>query len=109
MNLGSPDVYGVDCSGLVCAVAWMAGYSWAGGDYSTSSLASVSSPIGIEDVQPGDISLKPGDHVRIVVGMNRNRTSIDFIAAEGTPTSKVVILTKNIADLDGYSFRRLNP
>lgn len=103
-------MYAVDCSGLVCAFAWMAGYPWAGGDYSTSSLAGVSSPIGIEDVQPGEISLKPGDHVRIVVGMNRNRTVFTFVAAEGNLGGSIVkVLTIPTTDFAGYGFRRLIP
>jgi len=57
--------YRTDCSGYV-SMAWKTVYSsGAPASYTTSSLGSVSHQITVADLQPGDIILKAGTHVRL--------------------------------------------
>jgi hypothetical protein len=73
------DGYGVDCSGLVCAAARLAGYSnfqSRGWRRNAEGLAKddVSYPVPIQNIQPGHLIVKPGAHVAIVYQIH-GRTS----------------------------------
>jgi hypothetical protein len=69
----------VDCSGLVCAAARLAGYSncqFSGWRRNAGGLANddVSYPVPIQNIQPGHLIVKPGEHVAIVYQIH-GRTS----------------------------------
>jgi surface antigen len=110
---------GTDCSGLVSAAAYLAGYSWATQKYGTSGLETVSREITFNELKPGDIiNKKPqfnGDygHVYVVVNVAINdtgRVEIDIIDAYGNNISAVRHLrNKDINDnmFKGYKPRRL--
>lgn len=72
---------GIDCSGLVSR-CW--GLSRP---YSTRQLPSVCEPLErVSDLQPGDVLLRPGEHVQIFVRWeNDERTHYRAIEAAGIP------------------------
>jgi hypothetical protein len=78
--------YGTDCSGLVSAAAYLAGYNWATQKYNTSGLETVSREINKNDLQPGDILNDAGNHVVVVVNVTRKNNKVettDLIEAYG--------------------------
>ena len=71
---GGKSPRGFDCSGLVVYSYAKAGYS--GLPHSASRLADLSRPVGLEDLEPGDLMLfeltgKKASHVGIYVGDRR--------------------------------------
>ncbi len=68
VNVGGHNAYegyGMDCSGLVSNGALRAGYNWHPWRATTSTLTNefYSTSIDPRTLQPGDILLKPGEHV----------------------------------------------
>ena len=117
---GGYEGYGIDCSGYVSACARWAGYGWTGGTwgwyYNTTGLLNVSKGVTQDQLEPGDILLKPGTHVYTVV--QKHLPNVRVISAKGETGgpkvpeySRVVEQTLVLADLieDGYQLRRLVP
>ncbi len=109
---GKYEGYGTDCSGLVSAAAYLAGYSWATQKYGTSGLNGVSREIDKNDLQPGDILNKAGSHVVVVVKVTRENNTVstfDIIHASGGGNK--VLRQENISidddDYDNFKARRL--
>ncbi len=112
LHCGKYEGYGTDCSGLVSAAAYLAGYSWATQKYGTSGLNGVSREIDKNDLQPGDILNKAGSHVVVVVKVTRENNTVstfDIIHASGGGNK--VLRQENISidddDYDGFKARRL--
>jgi hypothetical protein len=105
---------GTDCSGLVSAAAYLAGYSWATQKYGTYGLENVSSEIDKNDLQPGDILNDAGNHVVVVVNVTRKNnavTTVDIIHASGDKRYNKVLHQESISvtsvDYMNYKARRL--
>jgi hypothetical protein len=103
---------GTDCSGLVSAAAYLAGYSWATQKYDTSGLNGVSREINKNDLKPGDILNDAGNHVVVVVNVTRENnavSTVDIIHASGGGNK--VLHEEGISidddDYDGFKARRL--
>jgi hypothetical protein len=106
--------YGTDCSGLVSAAAYLAGYSWATQKYATSGLETVSREITFNELKPGDIlnRIKVGKkegHVYVVVKVDNinDRLTIGTIDAIGGNVSIVRMLYNSIDYYNGFTPRRL--
>ncbi|HOC93593.1 MAG TPA: NlpC/P60 family protein [bacterium] len=99
-----------DCSGLVSAAAYLAGYSWATQKYGTSGLNGVSREIDKNDLQPGDILNKAGSHVVVVVKVTRENnavSTVDIIHASGDENEVLHEPNKSITEYDKFKARRL--
>jgi hypothetical protein len=94
--------YRTDCSGFV-SMAWKITNS--GGaplSYTTSTLGSLSHPISAAELQPGDIMLKAGTHVRLF-GWWTDGTHTQYVAFEQTPPHAIRDVKSIASDL-GYGY-----
>jgi hypothetical protein len=103
--------YRTDCSGYV-SMAWRAQYSsGAPASYTTSSLGSISHQIAVADLQPGDIVLKAGSHVRLF-GWWTDGSHTQYVAFEERTTGTVAVRDVQSIDADvnhyGYVPYRYN-
>lgn len=113
-NCGAPDPYdgyGMDCSGLICAAAYWAGYRWTTWRVNTEGLEDVSDEISPGDARAGDILNKPNAHV-VAIWRRRSGDFVDVI--EASPIACEVRIRENVNMMtvyvgNGYTPRRLRP
>jgi len=107
---GTNGGYGIDCSGLVCTAAQMAGYPIPRTNTSGLMHGSYTEPVSVEELEPGDLivmrtrsdgAYEASGHVWIVYRINGRETDpqggtrVDCILLHASGTHNKVLLTEN--------------